>query len=289
MTDWEILKREIPRADRGRSTPKKSVAQATAKVHKRGHGTPAVPTPIMLRFSGVPRKTQMLNVETQAMTQIRPSVSPEDNSTDGNDTDEMNTNLSDTVETMTPGPPQRQDNANEVTSEPTTYQPHTSISPSWRTTVNRERSKTAEIVKVVATGVSFDTYARGALEGNYGPQAEAIAWRAFPYSNMNRSTFDSSAANEAANDAVRFLTWRSQMLDTELSKAQQQSDELMRYVVADVGSRIGTQPVTNEVVAKVLLDQGMAWAWMETNVENITRGVKQMRGEPTKEAVDMVD
>ncbi|KAK5086013.1 hypothetical protein LTR70_007631 [Exophiala xenobiotica] len=259
VTDWIDLKRDLPRVNRS-PVPATQVAKSTQRVHSQGHKALSTTTSrpsIMLRF------TQRADGGEEAMEEGIPAVSDDD------DTISVDINEVTTHQTMVRGSSQEQNKLNKATSEPVPQYFETSMNTSWHTTVNRERSKTVEIVSIITPEIQFDRYAREALEGKYGPQAEAIAWRAFPYSNMNMSTFGTAEADDTAIGAVRFLTWRHQRVEAELEAAQRQLDLLMR-----------------DLIAGILCGQGMTDAWIESNGDNVVEGLKKIRDEAEPEAMD---
>jgi len=272
VADWTVLAREIPRIDKRRSLPAAQVAILTNRVHKSGHKTPATTT---IRPRIILKLKQRAICEAEETEEVRSTAS--DNDMVSVNMEKLSTISSNTFETMVRGSSQEGRNSNKAIATPTTHSSQTGMNTAWQTSVNREPSKTAELVRVPAPAIHFDIYAREALEGKYGPHAEAIAWRAFPYSNKNISTFESANADNAAIDAVRFLMWKNERIEAELETAQRQSEQLMKYVVADIDARLGTQPVSSDLITGMLRGQGMTDVWIEGNVGDIVSGLKEVR------------
>lgn len=190
------------------------------------------------------------------------------------------------LETMMRGSSQEQTNSNKATAELSPHTLKTSMNTAWQTTVNRQPSKTVETVRFSTPEIQFDSYAREALEGKYGPQAEGIARRAFPYSNQNKSTFEPAKAEDTAVDAVRILKWRNEVVETELKAAKEQLDRLKRDTVADVDGRVSTQPLTRDEIASTLYPGGTTDEREEANVDDIVEELRKMRDKEGVEAMD---
>lgn len=272
VADWTVLAREIPRIDKRRSLPAAQVAILTSRVHKSGHKTP---TTITNRPRIILKLKQKSIGEAEETEEVRSTASDDD--IVSVNTDQMSMISSNTLQTMVRSSSQEERSSNKAIATPKTHGSQADMNTAWKTSVNREPSKSAEMVRVTAPAIRFDTYAREALEGKYGPDAEAIAWRAFPYSNKNNPTFDSANADDAATDAVRFLTWKNDRIGAELKTAQRQSEQLMKYVVADIDARLGTQPVSNDMITGMLRREEMTDIWIEDNVEDIVGGLKEIR------------
>lgn len=60
----------------------------------------------------------------------------------------------------------------------------------------------------------------------------------------------------------------------------------MRYIIADVDDRIGTHPLTKDLVAGIRRGQGMTDIWIEGNVDGVVEGLKKTRDEAELEAMD---